>query len=58
MCEYCNLLSGDVKNIFDNLLTIERHNNVYTLEVNGNNEDNEASFEIKFCPMCRQKVRR
>ena len=57
MCEYCNLLSGETKNLtFDDLLTIERHNNIYTLEVKGNNEEDEASFEIKYCPFCGRKL--
>lgn len=56
-CEYCNLLSGDVKNLTcDDLLTIERHNNIYTLEVNGNNEEDRASTEISYCPMCGRKL--
>ena len=54
MCEYCNLLSGDIKNIFDDLLTIERHNNTFELVVNGTL--NYASININYCPFCGRKL--
>ena len=57
MCKYCNLVSGDVKNIVssdDNILTIERHNNSFEIVVNGTLY--YASVNIKYCPFCGRKL--
>ena len=56
MCEYCNLLNGDIKNIFDDdeILAIERHNNTFELVVNGTL--NYASININYCPFCGRKL--
>ena len=59
MCRYCDLLSGDLSNLgCTDLVTMERHNNTFTIEVNGISDDDSESIEIDYCPMCRKKVRR
>lgn len=59
MCKYCDLLSGDSSNLgCTDLVTLERHNNIFLIEVNGIGDDNTESIEIDYCPMCREEVRR
>jgi len=57
MCEYCNLLSGESKEIeeYSELgLYLERHANTYSLVATCNLYDIEK--EIKHCPMCGRKL--
>ena len=57
MCEYCNLVSGETKNIIDDdddILVMERHNNTFDLLVNGTLDF--ASTNINYCPFCGRKL--
>ena len=54
MCEYCNLVSGESKEIeeYGELgIYLERHNNTYSLMAVCNLYD--AEKDINYCPMCR-----
>lgn len=58
MCEYCDLLSGDMNPLTKEMcLTIERHNNTYTL-VADNIQDDIDEIDINYCPMCGRDLRR
>lgn len=50
MCKYCNLLSGDSSK--------ERHNNTFSIEINGIYYDDSESIEINYCPMCGRKIKK
>lgn len=61
MCEYCNLVSGNEKDIGEqknDLLYIVRHNNDFELQAMFDTveESNEDSRKINYCPMCGRKL--
>ena len=57
MCEYCYLLSGDSSNLCcTDLVTMERHNNTFSIEVNATYSEDRESIEINYCPMCGRKL--
>ena len=56
-CEYCNLVSGEEKDIGEGkwlILYMERHNNTFSIKAIGHSDSDE--LDINYCPMCRQKV--
>lgn len=57
MCQYCDLLSGDSSNLGCNdLVTMERHNNTFSIEINGTYDDDRESIEIDYCMFCGRKL--
>lgn len=57
MCRYCDLLSGDSSNLgCTDLVTLERHNNTFSIEVNATYDDDCESIEIDYCMFCGRKL--
>ena len=58
MCEWCDLVSGDIKDFGEaknDILQIERHCNSYFISTSSLiDEDDER--EINYCPMCGRKL--
>lgn len=55
MCEYCDLVSGDKRDLGEakrDILKIERHNESYLISTDSS-IDLDDEREIYFCPMCR-----
>lgn len=63
MCDYCNLVSGqekDIGNAQKQTLYIERHNNTFsiTVQLYGYESKEEDETEINYCPMCGKDLRK
>lgn len=61
MCEYCNLVSGEEKDIGSNeedLLYIVRHNNEFDIKAifDTGDESSEDRCKINYCPICGRKL--
>lgn len=57
MCEYCKLLSGDIRILAEDgetELKIERHNKEYSLVAEELTDI--AETRINYCPMCGRKL--
>lgn len=58
MCEYCKLLSGDIRILAEDggtELKIERHNKEYSLVAEGLTDI--AETRINYCPECGRKLK-
>ena len=58
MCEYCKLLSGDIRiwaEDGETELKIERHNKEYSLVAEGLTDI--AETRINYCPECGRKLK-